>query len=96
MRGVFKVIYNIIRGLVRFAFRICVALTCILIKVVTFEPGSKEEITVRKAKRIRALSRFKMFALNSLPDPVNRFLGLYNYKNYLNEHLRDGLQLRYE
>ncbi len=96
MRGVFKVIYNIIRGLVRLVFNVCVIISCLIIRVVTFEPGSKETITVRKAKRIRALSKFKMFALNSLPDPVNRFLGLYDYKNYLNEHLRDGLQLRYE
>ena len=96
MTGFFKVIYNIVRGLARFVFNLFIAISCFFIKIVTFEPNSKDTLTVRKARRIRALSRFKVFVLNVFPDPVNRFLGLYNYKIYLNEHLRDGLQLRYE
>ena len=96
MTGILKVFHNIIRGFVRLAFRIPIAVTCLLIKAVTYEPGKSNVITERKAARIRALSKFKIFVLNAFPDPVNRYLGLDGYKIYLNEHLKDGLQLRYE
>ena len=93
MKGFFKVIYNIIRGFVRLFFLILLMLAQGAIKLITYEPGTSKTITVRKAKRIRILSRFKVFILNAFPPAVNRYLGIENYKNYLNEHLRDGLQL---
>lgn len=93
MKKAFEVPYNIVRGVVRLVFKICVVIVCLIIKLVTFEPNKTHEITVRKAKRIRMLSKFKVLVLNFFPDSVNRYLGIYNYKIYLNEHLRDGLQL---
>lgn len=93
MKKIFEVPYNIVRGVMRLIFRICVALVCFIIKLLAFEPNTSKEITVRKAKRIRMLSRFKVWVLNFFPDSVNRYLGIYNYKIYLNKHLRDGLQL---
>ena len=96
MRKFFKVIYNIIRGTVRTACMLVIVAACCIIKWVTFEPGTKDCLTERKVRRIRTLSRMKIFFLNLFPAPVNRFLGLEHYKEYINEHLRDGLQLRYQ
>lgn len=95
MRGVLKVIYNILRGLIRIALWLIVAVIIGLIKLFTLEPGKKGQITVRKARRIRALSKFKVWIFNFLPLPVVKFLGFEKYREYLNEHLRDGLQLCY-
>lgn len=96
MKGVLKVIYNIVRGLIRFACFMVLLFFQGTIKLVTYEPGKNKTITVRKAKRIRALSRLKLFVLNAMPSAVNDFLGTERYKIYLNKHLRNGLQLRYK
>lgn len=96
MKGLLKVIYNIIRGIVRAVLFLLLLLVQRIIYVVTFEPGTKREITVRKARRIRALSKLKFVFLNALPEPVHKFLGTGNYRNYLNKHIGNGLQLRYE
>lgn len=93
MSGILKVIHNIIRGFVRLALLIVLTTAQALIYLVTFEPGKKKELTVRKAKRIRFLTKLKMRFLNGLPEPVAKYIGVENYKNYLNSHLNHGLQL---
>ena len=89
-----KVIYNIFRGVVRFVVWIFTVLLANLIYLLTIEPGTKNKITPRKARRIRAMSKVKHSLLNFLPVSVNKFIGTETYRNYLNEHLADGLQLR--
>ena len=95
MKEILKVPYNIIRGITRFAFYIVLVIVIKTIYLITYEPGTKNKITVRKAKRIRALSKFKLFAFNHLPEEVTKFLGIENYKQKFNYHLKNGLQLRY-
>lgn len=95
-KGLFTVVHNIIRGFVRLFFRLLVLIVQILIYVVTFEPGSRKKLTVRKARRIRFLTKWKMRFLNSLPDPVAKYLKVEDYKIYLNSHMSHGLQLRDE
>lgn len=94
MSGVVKVFYNIIRGFTRLFSFIILFLGVKIIKTITYEPGKKKEITVRKAKRIRLLSKVKNFVINSLPQSIISFLGWETYKDYFNKHLRNGLQLR--
>lgn len=94
MSGIGKVFYNIIRGFTRLFSFIILFLGVKIIKAVTYEPGTKSQITVRKAKRIRFLSKLKNFVINSLPQSVISFLGWETYKDYFNKHLRNGLQLR--
>ena len=93
MNGFLKVIYNIIRGLFRIFFLTLLAIIIVFTRAITFEPGKKGEITVRKAKRIRFLSKIKGFILNVLPQNVVRYLGWDEYKDYFNKHIRNGLQL---
>ena len=94
MSGILKVIHNIIRGFVRLALLIVLTTAQTLIYLVTYEPRKKKELTVRKARRIRFLTKLKMRLLNGLPEPVAKYIGVENYKNYLNSHLNHGLQLR--
>ena len=96
MKQFFKVIFNIFKGLTRILFWAVLVIVTAIIRLVTYEPGTKGYLTKRKAKRIRLLTRFKMWFLNTLPVSVNKFLGLENYKLYLNKHLGNGMQLRYE
>ena len=91
-----KMIHNIVRGLVRLVFQIPVLLIQALIYLITFEPGTKKRVTVRKARRIRLLTKVKMGFFNMLPTPVSEYLGVEEYKKYLNSHLSHGLQLRDE
>lgn len=93
MKGFLKVIHNIIRGFVRLFVRLFILLIQALIYIVTFEPGKQRQITVRKAKRIRALTKFKLWVFDLLPDSVLRYLGMKDYKDYLNSHLKHGMQL---
>ncbi len=95
MSGIPKVIYNIVRGVTRLCLLFILMICQAVIYLVTFEPGTKDRLTVRKAKRIRLLSRLKVWFLNVLPEPVSKFIGVEDYKIYLNQHLKNGLQLRY-
>lgn len=94
MKSVLKVIYNIVRGLCRYSIYLVFIIIARIIKFLTFEKGKEKQITVRKAKRIRFFSKIKLVFHNILPDFISKFLGFYNYKNYINTHLRNGLQLR--
>lgn len=94
LKEIYKILYNIIRGLCRFSIRLIILLFVWTIFLITYEPNKKKTITVRKARRIRILSKFKIFALNLMPDCMASFLGFEKYKNYLNTHLKNGLQLR--
>jgi len=97
MSGFLKVIYNIVRGLCRFPVWLITVTIIQIIYFVTYEPGTKRQITPRKARRIRVLSKFKLFVYNTIPEPIMRFLYRnQTYKNYINTHLKNGLQLRYE
>lgn len=93
MKKFLKVIYNIFRGITRTVFYLTIGMACRVIKAVSGERGKEGRITVRKARRIRALTKFKMFILNVFPISLNRFLGLDNYRDYLNEHIGNGVQL---
>ena len=93
MSGIAKVIYNIVRGLTRLFVTILIFTAVLLIKLVTYEPGKDKQITVRKARRIRFLSKVKNIFINALPQSVISFLGWDRYKIYFNKHIRNGLQL---
>ena len=93
MKTFLRVIYNITRGLCRFFAFILLMIVVYVIKLLTLEPGKSKQITVRKARRIRTLSKIKNFIINSIPQNIIEFLGLDNYKNYFNMHIRNGLQL---
>ena len=94
MNAFYKVIFNIFRGFVRFAFYASIISIIFFIKVLSYEPGKNKEITPRKARRIRAFSSLKLFYFENVPECINKFLGLENYKNHINTHLKNGLQLR--
>ena len=89
-----KILINIFKGLCRVIIHFVALIIIQLIKLVTYEPGTKNQITVRKARRIRALSKFKLFFFNLFPEGFYKFIGYGGYKNYINTHLRNGLQLR--
>ena len=95
MKSVLKVLYNCIRGVFKLALCLIVVTIFRLIKIFTYEPGTNGMITPRKARRIRALSRFKLFIFNTVPEPVLAFFDKLQYKEYINTHLKNGLQLRY-
>ena len=93
MKKFLKVIYNIFRGITRLVFYLTIGMACRVIRAVSGERDKDGRITPRKARRIRALTRFKVFVLNLFPVSVNRFLGINNYRDYLNEHIGNGVQL---
>lgn len=96
MKKFLKVIYNIIRGITRVVAWVALIITTKTISLFTLEPGTKGHLTKRKAKRIRALTKVKLFYFNNVPDCVHKFLGINFYKDYLNKHLGNGVQLCYE
>lgn len=94
IKGLYTVIYNIIRGIIRFVVHFTILFVAEIIFFVTYEKGKRKCITTRKAKRIRALSKFKFFIFKLIPEKVSNYLGFERYKKYFNKHLTNGLQLR--
>ncbi len=87
MKKFFTVIYNILRGITRVIAWTFIIIATWLIWLFTLEPGTKGHLTKRKARRIRAFTKLKLFYFNNVPDCVHKFLGFKLYKDYLNEHL---------
>jgi len=96
MKKFFRVILNIIRGLARIIAFFVSVFVIQLIKLVTYEPGTKGRVTIRKARRIRFLTNAKLRIFNFVPDCVLDFFGIKFYKEILNERFRNGVQLCYE
>ena len=96
MKQFLKVIFNVFKGLSRTVALFVFMIICTAIKVFTYEPGTKYQLTKRKAKRIRLLTKLKLFVFNHVPNGVSKFFGVEEYKDYLNKHLGNGMQLRYE
>ena len=95
MKKLAKIIFNIFRGVCRVTGFFLITIAILLIKALTFEPGTNRQITPRKARRIRFLSKVKLIFFNTVPDQVLSFLGILSYKEKINL-LKDGLQLRYQ
>ena len=86
-----SVIGNIVTKTPRIIVAFFILVTAILIKAVTYEPGTDGKLTARKYRRIKALTRFKRFTLNLIPDGVCKVLGLLNQKKYMNKHFSYGV-----
>ena len=93
MKKFLKVIYNIFRGVARTVFYLFILILQGIIFALTYERGTIKKITPRKARRIRLLSKIKMFLLNLSPTFLTKFLGIEYYRDYLNEHIGNGVQL---
>lgn len=86
---ILTVAYKFFRGIFRFIFLVTACFTCKIIAMIGGEEDIKE-ITVRKAKRIRRLTRFKIWVYNNLPY-LMKFFGQYNYLENLYKRLNYGL-----
>lgn len=70
-------ILHFFRRLFRIVIDFVAWLICTLIYFVTFEPNTRHKATFRKARRIRALTKFKLY-LYKWFKPVFKFLH-YDY-----------------
>lgn len=59
--GLMNFFIHFIRRILFFLTKIIIALICCLIYIVTYEPGKKKEVTMRKIRRIRRLTNFKLW-----------------------------------
>ena len=58
-----KVIWTIITKTPVLIIKLILVLIAALIKLVTYEPGKDGEVTMRKLRRVRALTEFKIFLI---------------------------------
>lgn len=77
-------LYKIIRNYVRFFVSLIVHLICLLIFIVTYEPFQWKKVTKRKIRRIRALTKFKIWIFKHFPKTL-QYLGKYNYYEKLSK-----------
>lgn len=54
-------ILHFIRRIIQITFGFFITVACAIIYTVTFEPNTKKRATPRKARRIRALTKFKLY-----------------------------------
>lgn len=71
------IIIHFLRRILRITLSFVCWIVCTLIYIVTFEPNTKHKATVRKVKRIRVLTKFKLYLYNWF-KPVFKFLH-YDY-----------------
>jgi len=90
MKKVLIVICKFIRGIFRFIFFVIVGLICKLIAKINHEEGKEKQITIKKAKRIRRLTNFKLKMLKHFPILMN-FFGEKKYLEYLKQKLNYGV-----
>lgn len=88
-----KFIYKFIRSLFRFLALLILCAVTNTIYVLTYEKGAKGKMTYRKAKRIKRLTKLKIFALDHMPR-LMKFLGCYDYLSKLKYRIGYGVQLR--
>lgn len=55
------VFLHLIRRIIQIIFPIILQIICLIIYIVTFEPNTKHKPTKRKAKRIRFLTKTKLY-----------------------------------
>lgn len=94
MRKFLKVIWNIIRGTFKLVVLLLYALFMAILKGIFYNKKTCGVITPRKAARIRFFSKIKLFFMNVIPESLLSFFGILQYKKYINENLKNGLQLR--
>ena len=83
---ILDIILHFIRRVLKICFGFIFSIICIVIYVVTFEPNTRHRATKRKAKRIRILTKVKLY-LYKWFKPLFKFLR-YDYfdKLYNNFH----------
>lgn len=59
--GLMNFFIHFVRRILFFLTKIIIALVCMSIYLITYEPGKKKEVTRRKIKRIRVLTNFKLW-----------------------------------
>jgi len=91
LNGIKDFIIHLISRILFFITQILFFITCDLIFVVTFEPGTWKRATKRKIRRIRALTKLKLYAWKYC-EPYFKFIGddvylekLYNNFGFLIE-----------
>lgn len=60
--GIFDFVAHFIRRVVTIVYRLSVGLICTFIYLVTFQPKTWHRATSRKARRIRVLTKLKLYA----------------------------------
>ena len=81
---------HLLRRILQIIFSILTTIVCVIIFIVEFEPNTRGKATSRKAKRIRRLTKFKLYAYKYL-KPFWQFMhhtyleNLYNKFSFLIE-----------
>ena len=67
LKKIIDIIVHFFRRLSYFIPYTIGAIICLIIKLVTYEPNTTRRVTVRKAKRIRRLTKFKLYVWKYFP-----------------------------
>ena len=59
--GLMNFLIHFIRRILYFLTQIIIVIICNIIFFVTFEPNTREKVTMRKIRRIRRLTKFKLW-----------------------------------
>ena len=83
---ILELLHVIVGAIYKCIFRIVTS----MIYLATFERGTKGELTLRKANRIRRLTNFKLFVFGHFPILMKLF-NQYDYLNSIHKKFEDGL-----
>lgn len=61
LKGVLDFFIHLIRRILFFTTQFIIYIACGIIYIVTYEPNTKKQVTMRKIKRIRRLTNFKLW-----------------------------------
>lgn len=84
--GLKNVLYELMINIIALICGAIIEFVCFLIYIVTYETGSKGKVTLRKIKRIRVLTRLKLWFFEKHRH-LAKFIGEYTYLMYLSKKI---------
>ena len=79
IRRILKIVIHLIRRILQIILSLLISIICGIIYAVTYEPGTYQQVTKRKVRRIRALTKLKLYIYKYF-KPVCVFM----HDSYLN------------
>lgn len=90
MKRIFYFLKRFLIGILNFLFDVFTLIFVALYKLITYEPGKKNVLTIRKIKRIRRITKYKIYLYEHFPNIVRK-LNLEDYFIDLKKRLSYGV-----
>lgn len=87
-KNITPLILELFHVIVAMFFKMLISFACVVIWLFTYERNTNGELTLRKARRIRALTKFKLWFYKHFKSIAKIFM-VDGYLNYIHKRFED-------